>query len=53
MSIALALTLPPSPYHGQLLVVCYAVVVASMLVLGLTMPRVIRGLYGSSVMVLK
>ena len=46
VSIALALTLPPSPYHGQLLVVCYAVVVASMLVLGLTMPRVIRGLYG-------
>jgi monovalent cation:H+ antiporter, CPA1 family len=46
VSIALALTLPPGPYHGQLLVVCYAVVVASMLVLGLTMPKVIRGLYG-------
>jgi monovalent cation:H+ antiporter, CPA1 family len=46
VSIALALTLPPGPYHGQLLVVCYAVVVASMLVLGLTMPKVIRALYG-------
>jgi CPA1 family monovalent cation:H+ antiporter len=46
VSIALALTLPPSPYHAQLLVVCYAVVVTSMLVLGLTMPKMIRGLYG-------
>jgi len=47
VSIALALTLPPSPYHGRLLVVCYAVVVTSMMVLGLTMPRVIRRLYGA------
>jgi CPA1 family monovalent cation:H+ antiporter len=46
VSIALALTLPPSQYRGQLLVVCYAVVVASMVVLGLTMPQVIRRLYG-------
>ncbi len=46
VSIALVLTLPPGPYHDQLLVVCYAVVVASMLVLGLTMPKVIRVLYG-------
>lgn len=46
VSIALALTLPPSPYHGQLLVVCYAVVVTTMLVLGLIMPQVIRRLYG-------
>ena len=47
VSIALALTLPPSPYRGRLLVVCYAVVVFSMLVQGLTMPNVIRRLYGS------
>jgi CPA1 family monovalent cation:H+ antiporter len=47
VSIALALTLPPNPYRGRLLVVCYAVVVTSMMVLGLTMPRVIRRLYGS------
>lgn len=46
VSIALALTLPPSPFRGRLLVVCYAVVVTSMMVLGLTMPRVIRRLYG-------
>jgi CPA1 family monovalent cation:H+ antiporter len=46
VSIALALTLPASAYHSQLLVVCYAVVVASMLGLGLTMPVVIRRLYG-------
>jgi len=46
VSIALALTMPPSPYHGRLLVVCYAVVVTSMMVLGLTMPQVIRRLYG-------
>ena len=48
VSIALALTLPPSPYRGHLLVVCYAVVVFSMLAQGLTMPWVIRRLYVSS-----
>jgi CPA1 family monovalent cation:H+ antiporter len=46
VSIALALTLPPSPYRGRLLAVCYVVVVFSVLVQGLTMPRVIRLLYG-------
>jgi CPA1 family monovalent cation:H+ antiporter len=46
VSIALALTLPASEYRGRLLVVCYAVVVFSMLVQGLTMPQVIRWLYG-------
>jgi CPA1 family monovalent cation:H+ antiporter len=46
VSIALALTVPPSPYRGRLLIVCYAVVVFSMLVQGLTMPQVIRRLYG-------
>jgi CPA1 family monovalent cation:H+ antiporter len=45
VSIALALTLPANPYRGVLLVVCYAVVVLSMLVQALTMPMVIRRLY--------
>jgi monovalent cation:H+ antiporter, CPA1 family len=47
VSIALALSLPPNPYRGRMIVVCYAVVVASMLVQGLTMLRAIRWLYGS------
>jgi monovalent cation:H+ antiporter, CPA1 family len=45
VSIALALTLPPSPYRDRLLVVCYVVVVLSTLVQGLSMSRVIRWLY--------
>ncbi len=48
VSIALALTLPPSPYRGQLLVVCYAVVIASVFVQGLSMAPMIRWLYGRS-----
>jgi CPA1 family monovalent cation:H+ antiporter len=46
VSIALALTLPESEYRGRLLIVCYTVVVFSMLLQGLTMPEVIRRLYG-------
>ncbi len=46
VSIALALTLPPSPYRGQLLAVCYAVVIASVFVQGLGMAPMIRWLYG-------
>ena len=46
VSIALALTMPPSPYRDRLLVVCYVVVVSSTLVQGLGMLRVIRWLYG-------
>ncbi len=45
VSIALALTLPFNEYRPVLLVVCYAVVVLSMLVQALTMPMVIRWLY--------
>jgi CPA1 family monovalent cation:H+ antiporter len=45
VSIALALTLPASAYRGRLIVVCYAVVVFSTLVQGLTMPRVLKRLY--------
>ena len=47
VSIALALTLPPSPYRERLLVVCYGVVVFSTVVQGLGMSRVIRWLYGT------
>ena len=48
VSIALALTLPASPYRGRLIVVCYAVVVFSTLLQGLTMPHVLRRLYGDT-----
>jgi CPA1 family monovalent cation:H+ antiporter len=48
VSIALALTLPPGPYRGQLLTICYAVVVSSVFVQGLSMARMVRWLYGNS-----
>ncbi len=48
ISVALALTLPETPYREALLTVCYAVVVFSIVVQGLTMPRVIRWLTGSA-----
>jgi CPA1 family monovalent cation:H+ antiporter len=44
VSVALALTLPDSPYHGELLSICYAVVVFTIVVQGLTMPAVLRRL---------
>ena len=46
ISVALALTLPDSTYRGQLLGVCYAVVLFTIVVQGLSMTRVLRGLYG-------
>ncbi|MDR3532846.1 MAG: sodium:proton antiporter [Rhodopila sp.] len=45
ISVALALTLEPSPYRGALLAVCYAVVVFTILVQGLSMPILVRRLY--------
>lgn len=45
ISIAMALTLAASPYRGALLEVCYAVVVFTILVQGLSMPVLIRWLY--------
>jgi CPA1 family monovalent cation:H+ antiporter len=45
ISIALALALAPSPYRGALLTVCYAVVVWTILVQGLSMPWLVRRLY--------
>lgn len=45
ISVALALGLEPSPYRGALLAVCYAVVVFTILVQGLSMPMLVRRLY--------
>jgi CPA1 family monovalent cation:H+ antiporter len=45
ISIALALTLPASPWRTDLLVVTYAVVVFTIVVQGLTMPRFLRAAY--------
>lgn len=45
ISIALALTLPSSPWRGDLLVVTYAVVVFTIVVQGLTMQGFITALY--------
>lgn len=48
ISIALALTLEPSPYRGAMLAVSYAVVVFTILFQGLSMPVLIRRLYRST-----
>jgi monovalent cation:H+ antiporter, CPA1 family len=45
ISVALALTLDPSPYRGAMLAICYAVVVFTILVQGLSMPLLVRRLY--------
>jgi monovalent cation:H+ antiporter, CPA1 family len=47
ISIALALTLPPSPWRTDLLVVTYAVVVFTIVVQGLTIPGVLHAMYGA------
>ena len=49
ISVALALTMPDAPYRPELLAICYAVVVFSMLVQGLTMRPVLKGLYKDQV----
>jgi CPA1 family monovalent cation:H+ antiporter len=46
ISIALALTLPASPWRADLLVVTYAVVVFTIVVQGLTMSWFLRAAYG-------
>jgi CPA1 family monovalent cation:H+ antiporter len=46
ISVALALSLPATPFRGELLTVCYAVVVFTVVVQGLTMPWIIRRFYG-------
>lgn len=45
ISIALVLSLEPSPYRGPILAVCYAVVVFTILVQGLSMPMLVSRLY--------
>jgi CPA1 family monovalent cation:H+ antiporter len=47
ISIALALTLPPSPWRTDLLVVTYAVVVFTIVVQGLTFSRCLRIAYAT------
>ncbi len=49
ISVAMALTLGPSPYRGALLGVCYAVVIFTILVQGLSMPVLTRRLYPRAV----
>ncbi|MBV1799444.1 sodium:proton antiporter [Siccirubricoccus sp. G192] len=44
VSVAFALMLPESPYRSELLAVCYAVVVFTVIVQGLTVPMVARAL---------
>jgi monovalent cation:H+ antiporter, CPA1 family len=46
VSVALALSLPPTPFKDTLLTVCYGVVVFTIIVQGLTMPWLIRRLFG-------
>src|ERR1700734_338978 len=48
ISIALALSLPASPWRGDLLVVTYAVVLFTIVVQGLTMSGLLRKLYGGN-----
>ena len=48
ISIALALTLPETPWRTQLLVMTYAVVVFTIVVQGLSFARVLGAAYGSS-----
>ena len=45
ISVALALSLPPSAERTPLLVVCYGVVLFTIIVQGLTIERVARRLY--------
>jgi CPA1 family monovalent cation:H+ antiporter len=49
ISVALALSLPDSPFREPLLQVCYAVVIFTIVVQGLTMPALVRRLYGAAV----
>ncbi|MBV9115461.1 MAG: sodium:proton antiporter [Hyphomicrobiales bacterium] len=46
ISIALVLTLPPTPYQAALSAVCYGVVIFTIVVQGLLTPRVLQSLYG-------
>ena len=45
ISVALALSLPPSPLRSELLTVCYTVVVFNIIIQGLTIERVVTRFY--------
>jgi CPA1 family monovalent cation:H+ antiporter len=45
ISIALALTLPENEFHERLLTISYAVVIMTIVIQGLTVPRLLRVLY--------
>lgn len=47
ISIALALTLPQTPWRTELLVVTYAVVIFTIVVQGLSFPRLLSAAYGA------
>jgi CPA1 family monovalent cation:H+ antiporter len=49
ISVALALSLAKGPYRDPLLQVCYAVVVFTIVVQGLSMPLLVRWLYGAAI----
>ena len=46
VSVALALSLPPSPFRDALLTVCYGLVVFTIVVQGLTMPWIMVHVFG-------
>ena len=46
VSIALALLLPETPYRSLLLTICFGVVIFTVVVQGLLLPRVIAAFYG-------
>jgi monovalent cation:H+ antiporter, CPA1 family len=48
ISVALALTLPASPWRVEILVITYVVVVFTMVIQGLTFPRFLRTIYGAN-----
>ena len=48
ISVALALTLPASSWRSDLLLACYAVVLFTIVVQGLTMPAFLRAVYGTT-----
>jgi CPA1 family monovalent cation:H+ antiporter len=45
VSIALVLIVPPGPYHPALSAVCYAIVIFTIVVQGLSTPRMVAALY--------
>lgn len=47
ISIALALVLPESPYRNLLLTICFGVVIFTVIVQGVLLPRVVKALYGA------